>query len=238
MTFDITSYDTIEGFRWPEREEFWEDLLQHCDNVKTFYINGGEPTLIKQHFKFLQRLIDMGKTDIKLWYNINMTNMNEDIIDIWRQFEHVKVSCSIDDLEERNEYIRYPTKWDDVMRNFLRLKEEDFELDVTQTVSWMNYSTLGNFYNFFHREHGVWVHHNYVYDPDILSPAVLPKEMRDEIHSKFGNIFDEWKLNEFKSMFSGPDQKEKWKRAMEYSHNLDEIRGQNISDYLHEFKNA
>lgn len=235
LTFDITSYDTIEGFRWPEREEFWEDLLQHCDNVKTFYINGGEPTLIKQHFKFLQRLADMGRTDVKLWYNINMTNMNEEIIDIWRQFDHVKVSCSIDDLEERNEYIRYPTKWEDVMRNFLRLKEENFELDVTQTVSWMNYSTLGDFYNFFHREHGVWVHHNYVYDPDILSPAVLPKAMRDEIHSKFGNTFPDWKLNEFKNMFGGSDKPEKWKQALEYTRNLDEIRGQNISDYLREF---
>jgi sulfatase maturation enzyme AslB (radical SAM superfamily) len=235
LTFDITSYDTMEGFRWPEREEFWEDLLQHCDTVKTFYINGGEPTLIKQHFKFLQRLADMGRTDVKLWYNINMTNMNEDIINIWRQFDHVKVSCSIDDLGERNEYIRYPTKWDDVMRNFLRLKEENFELDVTQTVSWMNYSTLGDFYNFFHREHGVWVHHNYVYDPDILSPAVLPKSMREEIHSKFGNIFEEWKLNELKNMFNGPDNESGWNRAKEYTRELDEIRGQNISDYLGEF---
>ena len=235
LTFKLTSYDTMEGFRWPEREEFWEDLLQHCDRVKTFYINGGEPTLIKQHFKFLQRLIDMGKTDIKLWYNINMTNMNEDIIEIWRQFDHVKVSCSIDDLEERNEYIRYPTKWDDVMRNFLRLKEEKFELDVTQTVSWMNYSTLGDFYNFFHREHGVWVHHNYVYDPDILSPAVLPKAMRDAIHDKFSNVFPEWKIKELRNMFSGPDKPEKWDNAKEYTRKLDEVRGHNISDYLSEF---
>lgn len=229
-------YFSMEGFRWPEREEFWEDLLQHCDNVKTFYINGGEPTLIKQHFKFLQRLADAGKTDIKLWYNINMTNMNEEIIEIWRQFDHVKVSCSIDDLEERNEYIRHPTKWADVMRNFLRLKEENFELDVTQTISWMNYSTLGDFYNFFHREHGVWVHHNYVYDPDILSPSVLPKAMRDAIHDKFSNIFPDWKLNELKNMFGGPDNEEKWKRAKHYSKSLDYIRGQNLENILTEFK--
>ena len=236
LTFKLTSYNTMEGFRWPEREEFWEDLLQHCDNVKTFYINGGEPTLIKQHFKFLERLVEMGKTDIKLWYNINMTNMNEDIIDLWRKFDYVKVSCSIDDLEDRNEYIRYPTKWADVMRNFLRLKEEDFELDVTQTVSWMNYSTLGNFYNFFQREHGVWVHHNYVYDPDILSPSVLPKTMRDEIHTKFSNIFPDWKLTEFKNMFDGPDDNEKWKRAKYYSKSLDRIRGQDLVNVLTEFK--
>jgi len=235
-TFKLTDYNTMEGFRWPEREGFWEDLLQHCDNVKTFYINGGEPTLIKQHFKFLERLVDMGKTDIKLWYNINMTNMNEDIIALWRKFDHVKVSCSIDDLGDRNHYIRFPTEWDTVMKNFLRLKEEDFELDVTQTVSWMNYSTLGDFYNFFHREHGVWVHHNYVYDPDILSPAVLPKAMRDSIHNRFSNIFDDWKMNELKNMFGGPDNKAKWESAIEYTKKLDTIREHTIVDYLDEFK--
>ena len=236
LTFDITNYDTKFGFRWPEREEFWEDLLQHCDRVKTFYINGGEPTLIKQHFKFLERLIELGKTDIKLWYNINMTNMNEDIIEIWRQFDNVKISCSIDDLEERNEYIRYPTKWDDVMRNFLRLKEEDFELDITQTVSFMNYSTIGEFYDFFHNQHGVWVHHNYVYDPAILSPAVLPKLIRDAVHNRIGNIFPDWKVNELKNMFSGPDKPDVWKRTQEYTRSLDKIRKQNVEDILTEFK--
>lgn len=235
-TFKLTTYDTMEGFRWPEREGFWDDLLQHCDKVKTFYINGGEPTLIKEHFKFLERLVDLGKTDIKLWYNINMTNMNDKVIDLWRKFDHVKVSCSIDDLGDRNHYIRYPTKWNDVEKNFLRLKNEGFEIDVTQTVSWMNYSTLGDFYNYFHREHGVWVHHNYVYDPDILSPAVLPKAMRDAIHNKFSNVFDEWKMQEFKKMFGGPDRKEKWEKAKEYTRNLDEIRKQNILDFLPEFE--
>ena len=235
-TFQLTDYNTLEGFRWPEREGFWDDLLQHCDHVKTFYINGGEPMLIKEHFAFLERLVELGKTDIKLWYNINMTLMNEKVIDLWRKFDNVKISCSIDDLGDRNHYIRYPTKWNDVEKNIMRLKKEEFDIDITQTVSWMNYSTLGDFYNEFHRKHGIWVHHNYVYDPDVLSPAVLPKAMRDDIHKKFDNVFDEWKLNELKKMFSGPDMPEKWEQAKEYTRNLDEIRKQNIEDYLPEFK--
>jgi sulfatase maturation enzyme AslB (radical SAM superfamily) len=235
-TFTLTDYNTIEGFRWPEREGFWEDLLQHCDTVKTFYINGGEPMLIKEHFAFLERLVEMGKTDIKLWYNINMTLMNEKVIALWRKFDNVKISCSIDDLGIRNEYIRHPTNWDTAMKNFLRLKEEDFEVDITQTVSFMNYSSLGDFYNFFYKEHGVWVHHNYVYDPDVLSPAVLPKAMRDDIHKSFEGVLDEWKLKELKTMFSGPDKPKKWLQAKEYTRNLDEIRKQNIEDYLPEFK--
>jgi len=235
-TFQLTDYNTMEGFRWPEREGFWEDLLQHCDNVKTFYINGGEPMLIKEHFRFLERLVELGKTDIKLWYNINMTLMNEKVIELWRKFDHVKISCSIDDLGDRNHYIRYPTKWNNVEKNFLRLKKENFEMDITQTVSWMNYSTLGDFYTAFNKKYGIFVHHNYVYDPDILSPAVLPKEMRDEIHKSFEGVFNNWKLNELKTMFDGPDKPKKWEQAKEYTRNLDEIRKQNIEDYLPEFK--
>ena len=235
-TFQLTDYNTMEGFRWPEREGFWEDLLQHCDRVKTFYINGGEPTLIKEHFRFLERLVELGKTDIKLWYNINMTNMNDKVIDLWKKFDHVKISCSIDDLGDRNHYIRYPTKWNDVEKNFLRLKSEGFEMDITQTVSWMNYSTLGDFYTAFNKKYGIFVHHNYVYDPDILSPAVLPKEMRDEIHKRFEGVFDEWKLKELKTMFGGPDKPKKWEQAKEYTRNLDDIRNQDIENFLPEFE--
>ena len=235
-TFQLTDYNTMEGFRWPERDGFWEDLLQHCDHVKTFYINGGEPMLIKEHFAFLQRLVDMGKTDIKLWYNINMTLMNEKVIDLWRKFDNVKISCSIDDLGIRNEYIRYPTNWDTVMKNFLRLKEEDFEIDITQTVSFMNYSSLGDFYNFFYKEHGTYVYHNMVYDPIILSPAVLPKKMRDDIHKTFENVFEDWRLEQLLSMFSNETNEKNWNDAIEYTNKLDKIRDQDIGDFLLEFK--
>ena len=38
---------------------FLEDLLKHCDKVKTFYTLE-EPTLIKQHFAFLEKLVEYG----------------------------------------------------------------------------------------------------------------------------------------------------------------------------------
>jgi hypothetical protein len=100
----------------------------------------------------------------------------------------------------------------------------------------MNYSTLGDFYNEFHNKHGIFVHHNYVYDPDVLSPAVLPKAMREDIHKNFEGVFDEWKLKELKTMFGGPDKPKKWEQAKEYTRNLDEIRNQDIENFLPEFE--
>ena len=243
-TVDVARSVTDEnGYIKDLQLEFVELRLGNVCNVACRTCNPASSSKWMNDYKKLAEAEDKGTLKIinrdyfnMGGYNINMTNMNEEIIEIWRQFDHVKVSCSIDDLAERNEYIRHPTKWDDVMRNFLRLKEENFELDVTQTISWMNYSTLGDFYNFFHREHGVWVHHNYVYDPEILSPAVLPKSMRDAIHDKFSNIFPNRKLNELKNMFGGPDNEEKWKRAKHYSKSLDYIRGQKLENILTEFK--
>ena len=60
--------------------------------------------------------------------------------------------------------------------------------------------------------------------------------MRDKIHKSFEDVFDKWKLDELKTMFGGPDKPNKWEQAKEYTRNLDEIRKQNIEDYLPEFK--
>ena len=236
ITFPITDYSKLDSFKWPEQDSFWEDLLQHCDNVKTFYINGGEPTLIKQHFTFLKRLADMGRTDVHLWYSINMTNLSEEIIDIWNQFDNVKISCSIDDLAERNTYIRHPTDWSTVMTNFERLKQTKFQLDITQTVSFMNYSNLANFYKFFWLEHGVWINHNFVYDPVYLSPSVLPEDLKQRAHDSFEGTLDDAKLQQLKTMFTNTHDAELWQRAREYTQRLDAIRSQQVGDFLPEFR--
>ena len=75
-----------------------------------------------------------------------------------------------------------------------------------------------------------------VYDPIILSPAVLPKIMRDEIHDSFKKEFDKERSDKLINMFSEPDNESQWQDAIEYTNNLDEIRGQYIGDYLPEFK--
>lgn len=240
LTF-VTPYNNLDSFRWPEQERFWEELLEHTKNVKVFYINGGEPTLIKQHFKFLQRLADMGRTDVKLWYNINMTNLNQDIIDVWRQFDLVKISCSIDDLGPRNTYIRYPTDWKLVEKNINWLVNESaaypgkYEIDITQTVSFMNYPTLDDFTNYFWHERGIWVHHNFVNDPDYLSPSVIPEELKEKLHKRFEDTFEDWKVKQLREQFEGKFDEEQFAKAMKYNKTLDNIRGENFLEVFPEY---
>lgn len=229
----VTSYGDLGGFRWPEREEFWNQLYDRTRDVKTFYINGGEPMLIKQHLKFLRRLLDDNRTDVTLWYNINMTLMSEDVIDLWKNFSRVKVSASIDDLGERNYYIRYPSDWNTVIQNLDRLQKEDWiDLDVTQTVSFMNYCKLGDFYQYMNNR-GLFVHHNLVTDPSFLSPSVLPREIVKKASINKMPVH----LQEQLAEWAGQEQDQiGWIRAKKYTRAVDQQRGQNITHYLDEFK--
>jgi hypothetical protein len=43
------------------------------DSVEQIYFAGGEPTLIREHYEILERLIAMGRTDVRLSYSTNFS---------------------------------------------------------------------------------------------------------------------------------------------------------------------
>jgi hypothetical protein len=194
--------DHKHDFQWPEDKSFYEDLYKCAPNMELLYINGGEPTLIKAHWKYLQDLIDADRAkDIILWYNINMTNIPDQAIDIWKQFKETRISASIDDLGDRNHFIRYPTKWSDVEESLAKvLAVPELTVRITRTLSAYNDLYTPDFIHWASKL-GVPVDHNPVYDPDFLSPQILP----------------------------GTDTYDalKWEHFCRYNDELDKIRGQN-----------
>ena len=217
--------DHKHDFQWPEDEEFYNDLFECAPNMEVLYINGGEPTLIKAHWKFLDKLVESGRSkNIILWYNINMTNLPSNAISIWKEFKEARVCPSIDCLDSRNHFIRYPTDWQDVTKHLDMLLQEDaLTVRITQTVSAYNYIYLDEFLK--------WapcpVDMNFVYDPDYLSPAVLPPVVRQQIHEKFRNTMgNRHELGTLLSMFNDDDwNKTKWEHFCRYNDELDKIRG-------------
>ncbi|SVE53911.1 uncharacterized protein METZ01_LOCUS506765, partial [marine metagenome] len=90
-------------------------------DMKHIHISGGEPLMITQHYQFLKGYIDAGKAhEITLNYNTNLSNIPERALDLWQHFKLIEIRASIDAPGKINEYIRYPSKWEIVLRN-LRL---------------------------------------------------------------------------------------------------------------------
>lgn len=237
----VTSYKGFDDFSWPERKEFWDELQELTKSLVWIYINGGEPMLNRRHFDFLAELARTGRSrNVSLLYSSNMTGIPDRAIEIWKSFKHVQVNASVDDLAERNRYIRYPADWNVVEASLDKLRDNRIGVAVLQTVSAMNLFYLDE-YNAWAYRRGFQVIHNFVFDPPYLSPNALPEKVRRAILEKLAKKLPASQMGPLNSLFLGPDQPELWSQFKSYTRKLDELRGESfektfpeLADFLKE----
>ena len=171
----------------------WEQLLPHIPYLEEVYFAGGEPLIMEEHYRLIKELISRGRTDVKLIYNTNFSELKfkgESVLDLWNQFDSVSVGASLDASGKRGELMRYGTVWDNVVRNreeMLRVCP-DVDFYVSSTLSIMNAFHLPEF----HRE---WVKMGLVESKDwniniLQGPAYyrldsLPSEMKADVEKMY-----------------------------------------------------
>lgn len=167
-------------FNWPEHEQFWEQFNSHKESINRIHVNGGEPTLNMKHQEFLKELVRFGRSkEIELLYNINLTNIPDELISLWNQFKKTTIHASIDAVGERNDYIRFPSKWNKIEQNFRKLSDQQFEIGVLQTISCFNFFYLEDMSEWLHSfAPKVGIIYNYVDSPSHFSPMIIPPAER------------------------------------------------------------
>lgn len=231
----------MENFKWFEDSEFYEELAESSQNVEEIYINGGEPTLIKAHFEYLNHLIVSGTAqNVHLVYSLNMMDIPDNLIELWTHFKKVTVNASIDDLGERNYYIRYPTKWEETIASIEKLnKVPNVDWHVTQTVSILNIFYLGEFSQWLQKTYNKVPYHNYVLYPDYLSLASLPPEYKQKVINHYNDPSNKLVEHQFNDLVAKLDVEfnpELLQKAKEFILAVDKARDLNYNDYIPELK--
>lgn len=107
-----------------------QKIVEDFPNVENISFVGGEPTISEEHIRFLNLLVDSGRSkNIKLNYVTNLTGYNDEMVLLWKNFKSVFVSVSIDGYDKVNDYIRYPIKWskcEQNVRRFLEMVRDSF----------------------------------------------------------------------------------------------------------------
>lgn len=224
----------LENFKWFENPDFYDALTNYSEGVEEIYINGGEPTLIKAHYRYLQNLINNGTAQkVHLVYSLNMMDIPDNLVELWKSFKKVTVNASIDDLYERNYYIRYPTQWDETITSIEKLnKVENVYWHVTQTVSVLNIDNLHNFTNWLKTTYGKIPHHNYVLYPEYLSLAVLPDSYKEYLKSFYSDKLEENQRNELYAKLTIAYNPSLNKQAQQFITAVDKARNLNYTTYL------
>jgi pyruvate-formate lyase-activating enzyme len=192
---------------WHENPDFWKEMYAQIPNLKQVYFAGGEPLMIREHKWFLEEIIRQGYADkILIRYNTNGLLVDDEIIELWKQFKKVKVGFSIDAVGDRNYYIRYPSDWDTIVRNLHKLDNtpDNIQVSIATAIQILNIKHLAEFAKWKITQNfkkvnlentvggiqaggGIFNMH-LLYIPTFLSIRLLPKADKEEVRKSFGEL--------------------------------------------------
>jgi hypothetical protein len=195
---------------WYEHPDFWEEMFRQIPNLKQVYFAGGEPLMIKEHKLFLEEIIRQGYADkILIRYNSNGLLISDDIIELWKHFKKVKFAVSIDDVGDRNNFIRYPTDWNILTESMHKLDNtpDNIHVSIATAIQILNIKTLpelakwkltqnfkkinlDNVYEGMLPGGGLFNMH-LLYIPTFLSIKCLPEKDKQEVNTIFQD-FKQW----------------------------------------------
>jgi len=178
------------------KKDFVKDFVDASPNLLHIDIPGGEPFLsgIQEQKKLLKYYISSGQANkMSLHYTTNVTIWPDDEWwTIWQHFKEIDLQLSIDGIQQRYEYIRYPANWDKtVAHTKLYLEQQsilsNFKLSVSHTVSAYNIYYLDEFFSWCYNI-GLprpWL--GRVHNPIFMRPTVWPEHIKNKVILKLNS---------------------------------------------------
>jgi MoaA/NifB/PqqE/SkfB family radical SAM enzyme len=183
---------------YDEESPFWEDLKQNLSTIRQFDFYGGEPLLSKKMWEILKICVDKGYAkDIELHYNTNGTIWPKET-ELWKNFKSVNLSFSIDGVNERFEYMRFPANWKEVFENMQTARQfaidnKNTSLSWCITISSINVyylpETIGEYYKHF-SDFGIYL--NLVHGPLHFNVSKIHPEVKKHVVEQLNSISKEY----------------------------------------------
>jgi MoaA/NifB/PqqE/SkfB family radical SAM enzyme len=231
-----------------------DEVMQHIDHIDLAYFAGGEPLITDEHYSLLEEFIRKGRTDIVLRYNTNASTIKykkHEILDLWKHFKKIELSCSIDHYGERAEWLRKGTDWGKIENNLLTFRTLDFvSFQINTVFSIFNYFTITEFYDYLISKNIVraddWYHTLYLaVHPDYYSAKNMPISLKTHAAYKARSWIDNNRNNAgvvarlMEDAVSFADNEHTWKQNKEkfFMHTLstDRIRKESFFNVFPEF---
>ena len=119
----------LAGRTWVNEED---DMNQYTDILKNLVelkLVGGETLALPQNYQIMDKAIEMGVSkQMKIVMTTNATltpkmGKHGDVFDYVPYFKNCQMNISIECWGEKNNYIRFPSKWEKIMENVKRFSK-------------------------------------------------------------------------------------------------------------------
>jgi len=241
----------------------WTSFEEMMGKARKIKLIGGEPTVARDMFRLLDIAVDSGHAShIELSFYTNITNMQDRWLEQLGKFEKVIVNCSLEGMFEMNDYLRPPSKWASVWKNFDKLVKfsntkagKRIKVRVTTVNQMTNALHIVPFWKFMHDyqctvSKGIGMSTNQLIEPHYYSMAHSPQWLRDEQEAQVLEFLEsirnsphftdyEEPLMEMVQFGKDPDHTynaEIMKQYVSTTENYDIFRGHDVMSVSPEFK--
>ena len=171
-------------------------LDEFIKDVEEIYFAGGEPLLMEEHYYILQKLVEVGNTNLRLRYNTNLGYLkfkNYDNLELWKPFieqdyGNVTIFASIDGVGKNAEYSRKGTKWNVIEENIKRCLDNNINFHISCTTNIFNVMYIPEYVEYW-KKLGVphWNIHlnNVLTNPFHYSINILPDDLKNKTKKRY-----------------------------------------------------
>jgi hypothetical protein len=158
-------------------------------HARRLSLMGGEPLFDPKTFEILQKLVDAGNTDCFISFVTNGSQrLSDKQLELFKKFSDINICVSIDGIESRFEYLRWPGVWSELLKNMDQYRSTSHSLSVSYTISSLNAIYYDETIAWFESQ-GLSYNHNIVGIPSWLSLECMPLELKHHLkpHKFFGS---------------------------------------------------
>lgn len=191
----VNEYELPEmlNLDWAETGFFWKDLEKIIPGLDVLSFAGGEPTVNPIVYKILEYCVNTEfSKNITVYISSNFTNLNKKFFDLMPKFKKFELIASIDGFGSVQEYIRFPSKWSMIKKNFEEartyMKYDSVKILVNITVDICNVAYLTDLLDYLEEKfleypyYKEWPYNiNLINYPKELRICWIPQNLRSEI---------------------------------------------------------
>lgn len=260
-SFELEQFGKISG-KWNAAEKTYEEIEPFLGVVEHLYFSGGEAILIDEHWKMMDKLIELDRNNkITVAYNSNFSNLvykGRHIFDLWDQFNReMQVHISVDGVGARGELIRKGFKWDrfvshaEQFRDRFRNKEHTHQLWFDCTVQALNIFDIVTLHQYLYNsglmKNVDWFFLNFLQTPREMSVWILDKKTKEAAKDNIKKHIDEFLipnksticLEFYESLLTYIDLYQEQKlipKFLDSMRRFDKLRDENIIETFPEFQ--
>lgn len=222
------------------------------DTVQRIYVGGGEPTIMPEFYSFLQKCIDIGRTDFELCIGTNGMKFSNKLLNLLSKFSDVLLSFSFDGYGIVNDYIRWRSDFNTVHKNALLLQSLGHKIGLQTVPSMYNATRIHEIFEFYDQEfpgasslvQAASGHDNILLPwnhpcPELVVSS-MEKCMRTDQYHMNGRSAQSY-IDTMYKLYSDPNYTcdlNLLRKFYEFNDLLDQARGSKLGDYIPELESG